>query len=66
MFLNRKSHITNPIDTLTTARLVAQAITPADFPDIHRLHSDLLVIKTLSADGNPLSEEGKPYWESVK
>jgi RimJ/RimL family protein N-acetyltransferase len=46
-----------PITTFTTARLLAQAITPADFADIHRLHSDPLVMRTLSADGKPLSEE---------
>ena len=47
----------NPIATLTTARLLAEAITPSHFPDIHRLHSDPQVMKTLSADGKPLSEE---------
>jgi RimJ/RimL family protein N-acetyltransferase len=47
----------NPIATLTTARLVTEAITPADFPDIHRLHTDPQVMKTLSADGKPLSVE---------
>ena len=47
----------NPIATLTTARLLAEAITPLHFQDIHRLHTDLNVMKTLSADGNPLSEE---------
>jgi len=46
-----------PISTLTTPRLLAEAITPADFPDIHRLLSDPPVMKTLSADGEPLSEE---------
>ena len=47
----------NPIATLTTARLLAQAITPLHFSKIHRLHTDSLVMKTLSADGKPLSEE---------
>jgi RimJ/RimL family protein N-acetyltransferase len=47
----------NPIATLTTARLIAEAITPLHFHDLHRLLSDPLVMKTLSADGKPLSEE---------
>ena len=47
----------NPIATLTTARLLAEAITPLHFHDLHRLHSDPQVMKTLSADGKPLSEE---------
>jgi ribosomal-protein-alanine N-acetyltransferase len=46
-----------PIESIATPRLIAHAITPADFPDIHRLHSDPQVMKTLSADGKPLSEE---------
>jgi RimJ/RimL family protein N-acetyltransferase len=45
------------ITTLTTARLLAEAISPTHFPDIHRLHTDPQVMKTLSADGKPLSEE---------
>ena len=47
----------NPIANLTTARLLAEAITPLHFHDLHRLLSDLKVMKTLSADGKPLSEE---------
>ena len=47
----------NPIATLTTARLLAEAITPLHFYDIHHLHTDPNVMKTLSADGSPLSEE---------
>ena len=47
----------NPIATLTTARLLAEAITPLHFHDLHRLLSDPQVMKTLSADGKPLSEE---------
>jgi RimJ/RimL family protein N-acetyltransferase len=47
----------NPIATLTTPRLLAEAITASHFPDIHRLHSDPQVMVTLSAGGNPLSEE---------
>jgi RimJ/RimL family protein N-acetyltransferase len=45
------------IDQFTTARLSAQRITLPHFPEIHRLHSDPLVMKTLSADGNVMSEE---------
>jgi len=47
----------NPIATLTTARLLAEAITPLYFHDLQRLLSDPRVMKTLSADGKPLSEE---------
>ncbi len=47
----------NPIATLTTARLLAEAITPLHFHDLHHLLSDPQVVKTLSADGKPLSEE---------
>ncbi len=35
---------------------MAEAITPAHFPDIDRLHSDPKVMRTLSADGKPLSQ----------
>ena len=41
----------------TTARLIAEAITPLHFHDLHRLLSDPQVMKTLSADGKPLAEE---------
>ena len=47
----------NPIATLATSRLLGEAITPLHFSDLHRLHTDPLVMKTLSADGKPLSEE---------
>jgi len=47
----------NPIANLATARLLAEAITPLHFNELHRLHSDPQVMKTLSADGKPLSEE---------
>jgi hypothetical protein len=50
----------NPITTLTTARLLGEAITPSHFPDIHRLHSDPQVMKTLSAGGKPPSMGVKP------
>lgn len=53
-----------PITTLTTARLIAEAITAAHLPDIHRLHSDPQVMKTLSANGQPLSEEAT--WEHIR
>ena len=46
----------NPIATLTTARLLAEAISPLHFHELYRLHSDPQVMKTLSADGKPLSE----------
>ena len=49
--------MTNPITNLTTSRLLAEAITPSHFADIHRLHSDPQMMATLSADGKPLSEE---------
>jgi RimJ/RimL family protein N-acetyltransferase len=47
----------NPIATLTTARLLAEAITPLHAPELRRLLTDPLVMKTLSADGKPLSED---------
>jgi RimJ/RimL family protein N-acetyltransferase len=46
----------NPIATLTTTRLIAEAITSPHFQDLDRLLSDPQVMKTLSADGKPLSE----------
>jgi [ribosomal protein S5]-alanine N-acetyltransferase len=49
--------VPNPIATLTTSRLLAEAMVLSHFAEIHRLHSDPLVMKTLSADGKPLSEE---------
>ncbi len=47
----------NPIATLTTARMLAEAITPLHSPELHRLLTDPLVMKTLSADGKPLAGE---------
>jgi RimJ/RimL family protein N-acetyltransferase len=47
----------NPIASPTTARLRAEAITSLHFPNLYRLLSDPQVMKTLSADGKPLSEE---------
>ena len=49
--------MSNSLEHLTTPRLVAEALAPSHFPDIHRLHTDPQVMKTLSADGKPLSEE---------
>lgn len=45
------------IQCFTTARLVADRLSLVHFPAINRLHSDPLVKKTLSADGNVLSED---------
>jgi RimJ/RimL family protein N-acetyltransferase len=45
------------IDWFDTARLHAQRTSYADFPDIHRLHTDPQVMKTLSADGKLHSED---------
>ncbi len=47
----------NPIATLTTARLIAEAITPLHFSALHRLHTDPRAMRTLSADGKPLADE---------
>ena len=49
--------MTASIETITTARLVGTAISSSCFDDINRLHTDPQVMKTLSADGKPLSEE---------
>jgi [ribosomal protein S5]-alanine N-acetyltransferase len=46
-----------PIERFVTGRLIAERLSSAHFPEIHRLHSDPLVMKTLSANGKPLSEE---------
>jgi len=46
----------NPIANLTTARLLAEAIAPLHFHDLHRLNSDPKVAKTLASVGKPLSE----------
>ncbi len=46
----------NPIATLITARLLAEAVSTLHFHDLHRLNSDPQVMRTLSADGKPLSE----------
>lgn len=49
--------ISDLIATFTTARLAAEQLRSAHFPEIHRLHSDAQVMASLSADGEPLSEE---------
>jgi len=47
----------DPIATLTTARLVAEPVAQSHFPENYRLHTDPKVMKTLSADGKPLTEK---------
>jgi hypothetical protein len=47
----------NPISALATARLLAEPVSQSHFNEIHGLHSDPLVMKTLAANGKPLSEE---------
>jgi [ribosomal protein S5]-alanine N-acetyltransferase len=49
--------VSNPITSLTTRRLLSEPISANHFAEIHRLHSDPQVMKTLSVDGKPLSEE---------
>jgi len=48
---------TLPSEQFITARLVADRLALTHLPEIHRLHSDPLVMMTLSADGNVMSEE---------
>lgn len=45
------------IERFTTVRLFADRLSLVHFAEINRLHSDPLVMKTLSADGNVLSED---------
>ena len=47
----------NPIATLTTPRMLAEAITPLHSPELHRLYTDPLVRRTLASATKPLSEE---------
>jgi RimJ/RimL family protein N-acetyltransferase len=54
----------NSIKSIVTPRLVALPLSEAHFPEINRLHSDPQVMKTLSADGKPLSEE--KTWEHIR
>ena len=57
----------NPIATLTTARLLAEAIASLQFNELRSLLTDPQVMKTLSADGKPLSEEavGKQVEQNI-
>jgi RimJ/RimL family protein N-acetyltransferase len=56
------------IERFVTARLVAEPVSLEHFPEINRLHTDPLVMKTLSADGKPLSEEATRdhVWQAVE
>ncbi len=45
------------IERYTTSRLAARRVCWADFEDAQQLHSDPLVARTLSADGQPLPED---------
>ncbi len=47
----------NPIAALTTARMLAEAITPLHSPELHRLYTDPLVTRTLASARRPLPEE---------
>jgi RimJ/RimL family protein N-acetyltransferase len=47
----------NPIANITTPRLLAEAITPLHSPELHRLYTDPLVVKTLASARKPLPEE---------
>jgi [ribosomal protein S5]-alanine N-acetyltransferase len=47
----------NPIASLTTPRMLAEAITASHLPELHRLYTDPRVMQTLSADGKPLPAE---------
>jgi RimJ/RimL family protein N-acetyltransferase len=49
--------MTKPPASLNTARLLGQRISLGHFSEIHRLHTDPLVMKTLSADGKVMAEE---------
>ena len=44
------------VERFPTSRLVAEPISLEHFPEIHCLHADPNVMRTLSADGRPLSE----------
>jgi [ribosomal protein S5]-alanine N-acetyltransferase len=46
----------NPIAKLATPRMLAEAVAPLHFNELHRLYTDPQVMKTLSA-GKPLPEE---------
>lgn len=49
--------IVRRIERYNTERLTARRVCWADFDDAQQLHSDPQVVRTLSADGRPLSEE---------
>jgi RimJ/RimL family protein N-acetyltransferase len=49
--------MTTSLETIATPRLVAVSLSTVHFDEINRLHTDLQVMKTLSADGRPLAEE---------
>ena len=53
----RSETMSNSLEPVTSLRLRAEALCSSHFTDIHRLHTDVKVMKTLSADGKPLSEE---------
>ena len=47
----------NPIANLDHAPPVAEAITPLHSPELHRLYTDPLVVRTLASARRPLPEE---------
>ena len=47
----------NPIASITTPRMLAEAITPLHFHDLHRLYTEAKVVKTLASVGKPLTED---------
>jgi RimJ/RimL family protein N-acetyltransferase len=47
----------NPIANITTPRMLAEAITPLHFHDLHRLYTEAKVVKTLASVGKPLTED---------
>jgi [ribosomal protein S5]-alanine N-acetyltransferase len=63
--------MSGPLDTIVTARLLGARLSPTHFEELRRLHRDPQVMATLSADGQPLSDEaiqkllsdGIAHWE---
>ena len=49
--------MTKSFPSLNTARLLGEPLSLGHFSEIHRLHTDPPVMKTLSADGKPATEE---------
>jgi RimJ/RimL family protein N-acetyltransferase len=47
----------NPIASIPTLRLLAEAITPLHFHDLNRLYTEAKVVKTLASVGKPLTED---------